>query len=96
MSQSQSKLVYLVDDDKNIRRSLQVSLQAAGYDVHVFQDPITAFNATKDRGPDIFLLDVKLGDISGLELYRKLLADGVESPVVFMSAMQAPLRQSRP
>ncbi len=86
MSQSQSKLVYLVDDDKNIRRSLQVSLQAAGYDVHVFQDPITAFNATKDRGPDIFLLDVKLGDISGLELYRKLLADGVESPVVFMSA----------
>ncbi|MBL7669768.1 MAG: sigma-54-dependent Fis family transcriptional regulator [Bdellovibrionaceae bacterium] len=86
MSQMQSKLVYLVDDDKSIRRSLQVALQTAGYDVHLFHDPIMAFNATRERVPDIFLLDVKLGDISGLELYRKLLADGVDSPVVFMSA----------
>ncbi|MBK7961856.1 MAG: hypothetical protein IPK04_12065 [Bdellovibrionales bacterium] len=45
----QSKLVYLVDDDKNIRRSLQVALQTADYDVHLFHDPIMAFNATRER-----------------------------------------------
>ncbi len=78
-------LIYIVDDDKNVRRSLQVGLENAGYAVQVFQDPITAFQAIKAQSPDLALFDVRMGEVSGIDLFRKLLNDGLEVPTIFMS-----------
>jgi two-component system nitrogen regulation response regulator NtrX len=81
-----NRQIYIVDDDKNIRRSLQVSLQNLNYATHVYENPIVAFNDLKKKAPDILILDVKLGDISGIDLFRKLLTEGIDVPVIFMSA----------
>jgi len=80
------KLIYIVDDDKNVRRSLQISLQNRDFETQVFQEPIAAFNAIKERMPDVLVLDVKMGEISGIDLFRKLLSEGLDVAVIFMSA----------
>lgn len=81
-----SRLIYIVDDDKNVRRSLQVSLQNIGFTVEVFHEPIFAFGALKNKVPDVLILDVKMEGISGIDLYRRILAENIEVPVIFMSA----------
>lgn len=86
MHRSSNRTVYLVDDDKNVRRSLQVALQNIGYQVQTFHEPMAAFNAIQEKSPDIAVLDVKLGDISGIDLFRKMLVNGIDTPVIFMSA----------
>lgn len=86
MSAQTNKLIYIVDDDKNVRRSLQIALQNKGYDVQVFHEPLTAFNTIKVCQPDVLILDIRMGEISGIDLFRKLLAEGFEIPVIFISA----------
>jgi len=86
MQAQRNKIIYIVDDDKNVRRSLQVSLQNSGFEVQVFHEPITAFNSIKERLPHILILDVKMGEISGIDLFRKILAEGLDVAVIFMSA----------
>lgn len=80
------KLVYIVDDDKNVRRSLQIALQNKGISVQVFQEPISAFSALKEKLPDAMILDVRMGEISGIDLFRKILSEGFNPPTIFMSA----------
>lgn len=80
------KRVYIVDDDKNVRRSLQIALQNKGFSVQVFQEPISAFSALKEKLPDVLILDVRMGEISGIDLFRKILSEGFNPPTIFMSA----------
>jgi two-component system nitrogen regulation response regulator NtrX len=86
MYPNSNTLVYIVDDDKNLRRSLQVSLQNLGYLTQIFDNPLAAFSEIKQKSPDVLLLDVRLGEISGIDLFRKILNEDVSVPVIFMSA----------
>src|SRR6476469_2490681 len=85
--------ILIVDDEKNIRRTLRLVLEGEGHLVHE-AGSIAEANAVIDRDPvDLILLDVKLGDDNGLELLRTLKArgeDGMSSrtseiPVVMIS-----------
>ena len=81
-----SRLIYIVDDDKNVRRSLQIALQNNGYDVQVFHEPLSAFNTIKECMPHVLILDIRMGEISGIDLFRKILNEGFDLPVIFISA----------
>lgn len=83
---SRSEVIYIVDDDKNVRRSLQVSLENNGFSTKMFHDPILAFKELKVKVPDVLVLDVKLGELSGIDLFRRILSEGLDIPVIFMSA----------
>src|SRR6476469_7114064 len=85
--------ILIVDDEKNIRRTLRLVLEGEGHLVHE-AGSIAEANAVIDRDPvDLILLDVKLGDDNGLDLLRTLKArgeDGMSSrtseiPVVMIS-----------
>src|SRR5678816_567578 len=85
--------ILIVDDEKNIRRTLRMVLESEGHLIHE-AGSIAEANAILERNPiDLILLDVKLGDDNGLELLRTLKArgeDGMSSriseiPVVMIS-----------
>ncbi len=83
--------VLIVDDEKNIRRTLRMVLESEGHVVHEAGSIVEA-EAVLAREPiDLVLLDVKLGDDNGLDLLRKLKARGEdggrdsEIPVVMIS-----------
>lgn len=81
---SLSKILVL-DDDKNTRRSLQVALEAEGYEVSTAHEPLGVFSQILSQNFDLCVFDVKLGEISGIDVFKKLVGAGCEVPVIFMS-----------
>jgi two-component system, NtrC family, nitrogen regulation response regulator NtrX len=63
--------IVIVDDEANIGRSLRLILEGEGHRVSVF-DSTAAFLAERNRGADLYLLDVRLPDGSGIDLLRQV------------------------
>jgi len=79
-------VVFVVDDDKAMRKSLTRLLDSVGLNVETF-DSAEAFLADCDPSRHgCLILDIRMPGISGLELQKKLAADGVSLPVIIMSA----------
>jgi len=77
--------VLLVDDDAAIRRTLQISLRASGYDVLVAADGRTALQACREDEPQVVLLDLGLPDLTGFDVLRDL-RSWSQLPVIVLSA----------
>jgi diguanylate cyclase (GGDEF)-like protein len=67
--------VLVVDDDPFIARLLEIELKAAGYDVRVANDGMTALGLAQERSPDLVLADVMMPNMDGFELARRLRQD---------------------
>lgn len=80
-----SKRILIVDDEENIGRSLRMILEREGYQVNAVKSA-AEFRAFPDyTRMDLFLLDVRLPDASGIDLLRGLQAAEVQSPVIMIS-----------
>lgn len=78
-------LIYVVDDDEAIRRSVSFLLKTSGYRVQTFSSGNEFLKEAKGLAPGVVLLDVRMPDIDGLAVQRQLHADGVLLPVVIMT-----------
>jgi FixJ family two-component response regulator len=77
--------VFVVDDNPDIRFYLTDLLQKMGYSVESF-DSAQAFMASSvDIFPAVLVLDVRMPQISGIDLQNQLLLQGRHTPIVFMS-----------
>ncbi|MCD7883717.1 MAG: response regulator transcription factor [Lachnospiraceae bacterium] len=65
-------LIYVVEDDENIREIEIFALKNAGYEVQGFDCASAFYTRLKDRLPSLVLLDIMLPDESGLEIVKKL------------------------
>ena len=77
--------ILALDDEKNIRRSIEIALEAEGYHVLAAHDVDAARRTLHERIVDLLILDIRLEDIDGLSFYKKLLSDGLDVPVIFIS-----------
>lgn len=76
--------IGIVDDDDDVRRAVRRLLLASGFDVSVYPSA-EAFLAAGQM-LDCLVLDVHLGGMSGVELYRQLQASAGAPAVVFVTA----------
>lgn len=76
--------IYIVDDDESFRKSLSRLLRAEGYDVRDFASG-AEFLCDTICGPGCILLDFRMANMSGLELYANVRERGVSLPVIFLS-----------
>ncbi len=65
-------LIYIVEDDVNIREIESFSLKNSGYQVEDFECAKTFWKRIYDKVPDLILMDIMLPDEDGLEIVRKL------------------------
>jgi FixJ family two-component response regulator len=80
-----SPLVHLVDDDAAVRESLALLIGTVGLRVQPWADPL-AFVARFDRDAiGAIVLDVRMPGIGGIVLLERLLAEGVDQPVVMLT-----------
>jgi FixJ family two-component response regulator len=79
------KTVAVIDDDCDVRESLEVLLAALGYDTELFDSAESFLAAAATSKASCLLVDIHLGDISGIELVRQLAAEGIKCPVIFMT-----------
>ena len=70
-----SKRVLVVDDEPNIRLSLEFLMRKAGYEVTGVEDGEAALKAVKAAAPDLMLLDVTLPKLSGYEVCEAVRAN---------------------
>ena len=77
--------VCLVDDDDSFRESASWWLESLGYDVTSYDRPSACLDGLAAGEPACFLLDVRMPEMSGLELLDTLKARGVTRPVIFMT-----------
>jgi FixJ family two-component response regulator len=79
------RVIYIVDDDPAVRRSLERLLDAADFKVSSFATP-TAFLAVAETLPaGCVLLDLRMPEMNGLEVQAHLLLKQVELPVIVMT-----------
>ena len=78
--------LLVVEDDPAILRGLADNLAFESYDVVTATDGETAYRLIHERKPDLVLLDLMLPNLSGYELCRKVRSEGVEIPIVMLTA----------
>lgn len=77
--------VMVIDDDLEMRTSLTVLLERAGWDVTTFSSATTALSRLDALAPDVILSDVRMTGMSGLEVLDAL-ADRYAPPLILISA----------
>lgn len=85
-----SNQVLLVDDDALLRRSLAFSLEQAGYAVNTAATAEDALSLARREPPDLFLLDIGLPGIDGLEALKTIQRE-FDAPVIFLTARRREL-----
>jgi FixJ family two-component response regulator len=84
--ESCSPTLFVVDDDEQMRQSLQALLSALEYKVLPFSTPAGFHRYYRAEMPGCLLLDIRMPRQSGLELYEQLLSEGKRLPVIFITA----------
>jgi DNA-binding NtrC family response regulator len=82
--------ILLVDDEQDIVNSVKRWLQADGFNVYGFTDPLQALEHFQNNSNDIDLVlsDVRMRKLDGYELVKKIKTIRPETKVVFMSALE--------
>lgn len=65
-------LIYIVEDDQNIREIESFALKNSGYQIRDFSNAKDFYRAVKEKKPDGVLLDIMLPDEDGMEILQKL------------------------
>jgi two-component system, OmpR family, response regulator len=81
--------VLVVDDELNITELVALGLRYEGFDVSSAHDGRSALRAVREFRPDLVILDVTMPDIDGLEVVRRMRAESVWTPVIFLTARDA-------
>jgi FixJ family two-component response regulator len=86
MSSTVSASVFIVDDDAEVRAAMQRLLKTVGLHAEAFASAKDFLQRSMPQGPSCLILDVRLPGMSGLDVQRKLLAAGINLPIIFITA----------
>src|ERR1700733_4536232 len=82
---AENPVVYVVDDDEGIRKSLESLIRSVGLKVQTFESAQDFLAAKRQTGPGCLVLDVRLPGLSGLDLQSELARAEIETPIVFIT-----------
>ena len=81
--------VLVVDDDPPLRRMLERTLVAEGFEVTVAADGSAALIAAERAAPDLIVLDVAMPGLDGVAVCKRLRAKGLPTPILMLTARDA-------
>jgi DNA-binding response OmpR family regulator len=83
---SENKKIFLVDDEADIALALSLGLESNGFSVDTFTSSITALANFKSDFYKLALLDIKIPEMDGIELYKKIRDKDKKIKICFVSA----------
>lgn len=78
--------ILLADDDAQLATFLSKSLESEGYSVHTALDEGSVLQELKRQNYQLIILDLNFGETDGLRLLQRLRTEGLETPVMVLSA----------
>ena len=80
-----SKIIALVDDDRNILTSVSMALENEGFKVQTYLDGESAYIGITRTPPDLAVIDIKMPRMDGEELLKKL-RKKIDIPIIFLTS----------
>ena len=93
-----NKRVLIVDDEPDLNLTLKMVLEENGFKVDSFTDPLSALENFKEESDgmyELLILDMKMPDINGFELYRQIKKIDDKVKVCFLTAGEMDYEQFR-
>jgi FixJ family two-component response regulator len=78
-------IVFVIDDDVSVRESLESLISVAGWQPETFASAQEFLARPRPLVPSCLILDVNLPDLSGLDLQKRIAADRIEMPIIFIT-----------
>ena len=78
-------IVFVVDDDVSVRKSLELLIDSAGWQPETFASAQEFLSCPRVLAPSCLVLDVTLPDLNGLELQKRVAADREDLPIIFIT-----------
>jgi len=82
-----TKRILLIDDEPDITFTIKDILEDNGFQVESFNDPILALNYYKVSFYDLVILDIKMPNMDGFELYTKIREKDPKVKICFLTAI---------
>ena len=89
MSDNSKIMVYVIDDDESIRKALEMLLQSANMNVQAFESGEDFLQFIPQNEKSCIITDLKMKDLDGFDLCKKLHETGITIPVVFLTAFDS-------
>jgi len=77
--------VLIIDDEEAIRSSLKMIFEYEGYECVLAANADAGLKIAARESPDLILLDIKMPQMDGMEVLKRLKAEGEEAPIVILS-----------
>jgi FixJ family two-component response regulator len=78
-------IVFIVDDDISVRESLESLIRCAGWEPEAFASAQEFLSRPRVLVPSCLVLDVGLPDLNGLDLQKRVAADRIDMPIIFIT-----------
>ena len=99
ISNNKVKKILLVDDEPDITFTIKNMLYNTGFEIHTFNDPITSLKLYRRNFYDLVILEIKIPNMDGFELYIKIKEKDPTVRICFLTAIATfdeEFRKSRP
>ena len=81
--------ILVVEDEKHLNEILSRRLKENGYSVDACLDGLTAMDFIEMTDYDVIILDIRLPGLSGMEILKRARKQGIESPILMLTALDA-------
>ena len=83
------KKILIVDDEKDAGRTLKMMLENYGFDIDCFTEPALALEKFKPNLYDLIILDIRMPETNGFELYDQLKSRDSNIKTLFITALSS-------
>lgn len=81
-----SALISIIDDDRSVREAIQGLIRSLGYATAAFGSAEEYLNSDRIRDTACIITDLQMPGLSGIDLQRRLMADGHRTPIIIVTA----------
>ena len=85
MTLAEAPTVFIIDDDADVRESIQDLLESSGLRSEAFGTAEEFLGSKRQDGPSCLVLDVRLPGVNGLDFQRRLADAGFQIPIIFIT-----------
>jgi FixJ family two-component response regulator len=83
---AKSHVISIIDDDPSVREATQSLIRSLGYDAQVFASAEEYLQSERVSDSSCLITDLHMPGMSGTDLQDRLIADGYEIPIIFVTA----------